>query len=76
MNHQNANGNTALHYAMQHCTIFPVMSVNFSLRTEQMIRWKNQWGLSPYDGISAADAALLIDSREIILLLLLFFNFV
>jgi len=55
VNHQNANGNTALHYAMAYDLSGDVGQFLIENGADDAL--ENQWGLSPYDGISAKDAA-------------------
>ena len=55
VNHQNANGNTALHYAMAYDLSGDVGQFLIENGADDSL--ENQWGLSPYDGISAKDAA-------------------
>ena len=54
VNHQNSHGNTALHYAMAYDPSGDLGEFLIANGADDMI--ENQWGLSPYDGITEEDA--------------------
>jgi ankyrin repeat protein len=53
INLQNANGNTALHYAMAYDASGDLGEYLIGQGADDAL--ENQWGLSPYDGITADD---------------------
>eukprot|EP00940_MAST-03C_sp_MAST-3C-sp2_P000961 g961.t1 len=55
VNHQNSHGNTALHYAMAYDLSGDLGEFLIESGSDDMI--ENQWGLSPYDGITEEDAS-------------------